>query len=261
MRRLITPLLASAFVLTGAIPLAAQEEEEPGLVHVQVFKVAPAHGDEFEAAVTKVVEAANQADLSPEFAWQMYSENGNYHLVTWPESMAEFDKEGEFEAQFVGTPGEATLQEAFSMFEELHVTTESFILDTPPDWTYMPEGGMEMSNVEGIMVFQAWVAPGKYEAYEENTKELMGLLAEMNFTYPVIGHRTMIGDQGRTSFVVPHDGLANFYGENNMEAHLERSGLGDQWSALFEKRMELVRKLDSFPAVFRAELSYNPEGT
>ena len=116
------------------------------------------------------------------------------------------------------------------MYTQLDVPTDMTVFVQVPEWTYWPqEGGVVPGEHAGLMIFQDWVRFGSLQAYDGNTKELIGMIAESGFPYPVIGHRTVIGEGGVTSFVVLHDGLDQFYGEKALVNYLTEAGLAEKW--------------------------------
>ena len=97
-------------------------------------------------------------------------------------------------------------------------------------------------------------------AFDESTKDVMGMLTEMGYPYPVLGHRTLVGDGGKVSFVVLHDGLADFYGPNSIESVANEAQM-EAWGEEFAKRNQMVTKRNSFNVVFLPDLSNPATGT
>lgn len=260
MRRLIPSLIALVLVLCSAFPLQAQEEttELADLVQVTEFTVAPGHAAQFEAGVHKYLEAAKLAEIPEKYSFDVYQYDDRYVMVGFPENMAEFDEdEDAWMERFMGTPGEAVVMEAFGMFEGLDMQVHSTIMATMKDWTHLPPGGWAPTHA-GIVVIDNWVAPGHSEAFGENSVKIAAALTKMGYPYPVIAHRTRIGDEGRYRWAIFHDGLANYHGEKSIEAHLEKAGMFEEWGAIFEERAPLMSRIASYDAMYRPDLSYRP---
>ncbi|MFQ5680328.1 MAG: hypothetical protein ACE5HP_12825 [Gemmatimonadota bacterium] len=248
-------LAAAALVLAAAPTLVAQDG--PRFVQVEEFDVSPGTAPQFEAAIAKAVEAANQASLAGEFGWSTYQDGSKYHIVTWHQSMGNLDDEMLWQRQFVGTPGEALLGEAFAMFAEVQASGSSHIAEAVPEWTYEPENGLDGDDAVGAVVFRDWVEFSQQEAFDANTKELIALLGEMDFPYPVYGHRVRVGDIGQCYFVVLHDGLDHFYGDKSIEKFIEAAGVGEKWGTAMQARGPMMRSTDSFNVAYREDLSYH----
>ena len=267
MLRRSSSLLAGAVLgLVAVGPVLAQEAgpnraaDAPVYSVITVYDVSPGDASAFEDVVMKVKEAATAGNLSSEFSWAVYEVGSEFHFVGWRTSMASFDDPNRFINAFQGTGGEAIMQEALGMFSQLVVPSHTTVQVAVPEWSYWPDGPGQMpEDFAGAMVFNAWVKFGSNQAYNENTLTLFELLEGMEFPYPVFGNRTVVGDGDLTSFIVLHDGLANFYGENNLGNYLQAAGLGEDWGEMIEARDGMLRKAMSFPAGFRADLSYLPD--
>lgn len=251
----VVPLLAG-----GPAPaLAQQEGVRTEYVFVQKFQVAPGDAATFLEAARMAVQAAGQADLARQYGWALYRDGFDFYLVEWPGSMAYFDDPQQWMRQFEGTPGHGTLMAALAMFEEVDMSSTSWVEATEPEWSYMPENpAVGPGDYRGVYVVQDWVRFGHQQAFAENTKAIMGLLGEVGYPYPVFGHRGVIADGGQVTFVVVHDGLDRFYGQNSLERLLAAAGKAEEWGRLMEARSPMLRKVASFTAAYLPEHSYEP---
>ncbi|MFQ5691340.1 MAG: hypothetical protein ACE5HQ_13855 [Gemmatimonadota bacterium] len=258
MSKLASALIAASLLIVATVPVLAQDTG-PTFVEVETFTVAPEDGPAFVEAVKKIVEAAKLANLDGEFRWSVYQDGDDYRAVSFHKNMAYFDDPAVWMRQFQGTPGEAVLTEAFGMFSGLDMRMTRSVARFVPEWSYQPgESGVTPGEQEGSVVFQTWVKNGQEEAYDENTKAIMAALKETDFAYPIFGHQVIMGDTDETYFVVLHDGLENFYGENSFANAIEKSGIGEKWGALFQARPGLTRGNDNYTSAYRADLSYRP---
>lgn len=258
LRRAFSLLAASALALTATAPAQAQEGETIYAV-VTTYDVAPGDASAFEDVVKKVKQAAEEADMAPEFRWVVHQDGSQYQILNWRTSMASFDDPNRFINQMQGTAGETTMQEALGMYAQMDVPTEMKVSVQVPEWTYWPgEGGVVPGEHAGAMMFNDWVKFGSNQAYDENTKELIGMLEAAGFPYPVIGNRALIGEGGLATFAVLHDGLDQFYGEKTLINYLEEAGVAEQWGEVFEARGPMLRRSTSYPLTFRPDLSYRP---
>jgi hypothetical protein len=260
MKKLIPSVLAMAALVSAAPPAGAQEEA-PQLVSIGVLSVVPSQVEQFAEIVGKVVEAAKMSNLDAKHGWATYQDGNDFHIVSWPENWAQLDDPNAFAREIGAGAGAELMQEAFGEFEELWVTSNSQMAVHVEEWSYMPEDGLQVGDHTGAVVFETWVRPGMNEEYSENTEAVMGLMKEIGYPYPIIGHRVAMGDENRTFFVVLHDGLGDFYGAKSFGALIEASGIGESWSEVFEARSGLIYNNDSYQADWRQDLSYSgPDG-
>jgi hypothetical protein len=258
MRRIASAVLVAAGIMAVTSVPALAQEEAGAYWKVTTYTVPPPFAAQFSDAIEKAVEAAKLAELGPEWGWMVYTENNNYHVVARHESLAELEDEGAWARQFEGTAGEAMLQEAFAMFQEVHgFTVESHVSQSLPAWSYEPE---EMSFGEdgpgGVMMYQSRQMPGTNEAYSENTVAVMDVLREMGYPYAVYANRVIVGDESMVYFVMPYDDLTKVYGENSIGTWLEKTEMGEKWEALFEKRRPMQMSTNQFYMSYQPELSY-----
>ncbi len=250
--------VAAVLALASAVP-AASQDQAPFTV-ITTYDVKPADAATFEQAVATFKRAAEQANLASEYGWNMWQLDSRYVITGSRKSMASFDDPNFMLSQFQGTPGQAALEEAFAVYGSIDVGVHSEVHMDAPEWSYMPANpAMDEAGMVGVMVFEDWVPFGNLQAFDQNTRELIAALAEMDFPYPVIGSRVVIGDNDKAAFVVVHDGLPGFYGENNIQTFIESAGMAEAWAKLIEARMGLMRRTASYPATHRPDLSYNPE--
>lgn len=260
MKKFIPSLLAMGALVFLAPPTGAQEEA-PQLVSIGTLTVVPSQVEEFAAVVTKVVEAAKMSNLDAKHGWATYQDGNDFHIVSWPENWAQLDDPNAFMREIGEGEGGALMQEAFTEFEELWVTSKSQMAVHVEEWSYEPENGLQGGEHTGAVVFQTWVRPGMNEEYSENTAAVMGLMSEIGFPYPIYGHRVAMGDENLTFFVVLHDGLSDFYGANSFGALIEAAGIGERWSEVFDARSGLTYDNDNYQLGWRQDLSYSgPDG-
>lgn len=266
MRKLITTAAASCLALAFAVPAWAQEtsmqayaESAPRFIEVNQLDIAPADAEAFLALVKQVKDASVAAGLDPKFRWDTYRWDNTIYFVSWHESMAEFDDPGAFARAFEGTEQQADVQQAMAQSQGMDITSTIEVAMYQWDWSYMPENpAMQVGQHGGIYVIDNWIVPGEQEAWAENTKGVMAMLAQMDGPYPVIATQTMMGDN-RVSFVVPFDNLSNFYGANSLQQGLADSGMAEEWGAHMEKRSKLLAKTKSQFAWYLPEHSYRPD--
>ncbi|MEJ2312501.1 MAG: hypothetical protein P8Y10_09985 [Gemmatimonadales bacterium] len=265
MRRKMTALACLALVagswstaLAQEAEYSAAEYEGPMFDEVVEFDVSPGDAASFEMTMEKIVEAAKLAELSADYGWMFFRNGSKYTLVYPVKSMAYFDDEEQWMSQFMGTPGEATLMEAFEMFGELDYSSKSEVHKRNLAHSYMPPNPIE--NPNHVMVFMNWVKPGKQEAHAENTAALMQIISDVQWRYAVHAFDGVIGDGGLRLYVVPFDDMATFYGEGSLQAYLVQHEKAEEWEALMGERMKLVRAMDSQDYAFVPGMTYQPEG-
>lgn len=265
MRRMTTALACLALVASSWSAAPAQEAEYSapeyeGPMYSQVveFDVSPGHAATFEMTMEKIVEAARLADLSVDYGWMFFRNGTKFTLVYPVENMAYFDDQDQWMRQFMGTPGEATLMEAFEMFGELDYSSKSMIHKVNTAHSYEPPNPIE--NPNHVMVYANWVKPGKQEAHAENTAALMKIISDVGWRYAVHAFDGVIGDGGVRLYVVPFDDMATFYGEGSLAAYLAQHEKGEEWEALMGERMKLVRAMDSWEEEAVPGMTYMPTG-
>ena len=264
MRRMMTALACLALVAGSWSTAPAQdaeyeaaEYEGPMFSQIMEFDVSPGDAPGFEMTMEKIVEAAKLADLSADYGW-MFFRNGSMFTLIYPvESMAYFDNEDEWVGQFMGTPGEATLMEAFDEFGELDYSSKSSIQKRNVAHSYDPPDPIE--NPNNVMVYVNWVKPGKGDAHAENTAGLMKIISDVQWRYPVHAFDGVIGDGGLRVYVVPFDDMSTFYGEGSLPASLAQHEKAEEWEALMGERMKLVRAMDNQDHAFVPGMTYMPE--
>lgn len=244
-------------VLAQDAEYSAPEMAGPQYREITEFDVSPADAAAFEMTVEKIVAAAEQAGLSADFGWLFFRDGSDFTLVYPFESMAYFDDEEVWMRQFQGTPGEATLMEAFGDFTGLNYSSANHIIKLNPEHSYRPATPIE--NPNWVHVVRNWVAPGQQEAHAENTGELMALIAEIGSPYEVFAFEGVIGDGGLRSYVIPFDNKASFYGDNSIGAHLAQHEKAEEWEALLGERQKLLRDSDEFDQALVPGMTYMPE--
>lgn len=264
MRRMMTPLACLALV-AGSWSIAPAQEAEyeaaeyegPMFSEVIEFDVSPGDAAGFEMAMKKIVEAAELAELPADYGWMFFRNGSKFTLVYPVESMAYFDDEEQWMRQFSDTPGEATLMEAFGMFDGLDYSSKSMVHKRNLAHSYMPPNPIE--NPNNVMVFMNWLKPGKQEAHAENTAALMQIISDIEWRYAVHAYDGVIGDGGLRLYVVPFDDMVTFYGEGSLQAYLAQHEKVEEWGALMGKRMKLIRAMDSMDYEFVPGMTYQPE--
>jgi len=259
----VRTILATLLPLALLAPAAAQaqESERGQLYEVSVMKVSPDNIDEFMELVGMVRAAAEAADLAPEWGWQMWVSNFEVAVVSTAENMATFDDEEAWMRAFAGTPGEAMLAEAFGRMEAEVAVASAIreVWELEDAWSYVPgEGGIEAVGFAEMLEF--WIKPGMETEFEEVTVEIAGFMGELAGPYPVNSFRPVFGDVGRVVYTAFHDGWADFYGPNSMEAGLAAAGKTGEWEAIMDQFRDCITESKTSQWTFMADLSYPSAG-
>ena len=254
-----TRLILSFLVAALAVPVAsfAQEEGERGqLGEMMTWRVAPEAAADFEAAITKIVEAAELANIGEEFAWFFWQDGFDYGFYAPTENMAQFDDPDAFMRAFQGTPGEAPLMEAFESFGSLHYEVLSReVIEGVPGWDYTLEQPVEINYA---LMYESWMKPGTEMKADELSKEWVAFLQEVGYPYQAAGYRVHFGDVGRLVFFIWYDDQADYYGPKDMAKLVEAKGLGAKWEEFGKRWNALITRYDETTWTYRADLSYTP---
>lgn len=252
--------IALALAFGQALPsgAAAQESaEDRPLVEILTWKVEPADAPAFEAAVRKIVAAANEAKLSRSYGWFFYNELFDYTLVYPIEKMAYFDDPQVWERQFKGTPGEKTLGEAFKAFDDIRSRIVAHeVFEGIEDWGYTPASpiaGRPWAHVDNF-----WVKPGKQDEFDALSKEFVQFTKQNGYAYEVSGHRVHFGDSGRFVFVTHFDSRQAFYGPNSWDALIARKKVQEKWADMLRRLALTISDAEHFDSQYRPDLSYWP---
>lgn len=252
-------LIAGLAILTSSImPAQAQAPELNPYVMIETFDVEPENAANFAEGFEHFLMAVKGAGIGGELPWLVFQQDTRYHLVLPMESLDRLDPAtGEqIMGRIMGTEGESHLMAAMETMGMAGASMTSQFDQVMTDWSYFPAGYSPDKEYAAASVFEAWMKFGVDEAYAESTKNVMGMLTEMGYPYPVIGHRTLVGDGGKVSFVILHDGLADFYGSSSIENVASPAQL-EAWGEEFAKRNQMVTKRNSFNVVYVPDLS-NP---
>jgi hypothetical protein len=239
----------------------AQEDAAPkmDLSGVTTWDVNPADMGTFMASVEKIVKAAQEANLPAEYGWSMWQDMYSVTLVG-QFMKAELDDPELWMKQFMGTPGEATLMEAFQDFEAVSILgSQSEIHQHMPDWSYMPEG-MTAPPMAWVRVHEFWGKSGQenYEMWNALIGDFVKFFGDIGYPYPIWGNMVRYGEN-RTLFVTAYDKPSDYMGEYSVEAMAERQGKMDEWNGLLARLGELTLKGEMSDLEFLAAQSYLPE--
>ncbi|MDH3497155.1 MAG: hypothetical protein OER21_10345 [Gemmatimonadota bacterium] len=237
----------------------AQEMEMPrlgDLAAVSTWEINPADLGTFLTVATKVVQAAKQAKLGADYGWTMWQ---NFYAVTLvgPFNKAELDDPQVWMKQFMGTPGEATLMQAFQEFESVGILKSTMeIHQEMPDWSYMP-AGMTQPSVAWVHVHEFWLKSGQANFMKWNAlvKDVMAFFKEMGYAYPVWGNMIRYGD-ARMLFVTGYDNPGEYHGAKSIEAVAEKRGAAARWQQLTARMAELSLRLTDSHHQYRPAQSY-----
>lgn len=250
-------------LLALLVPFSAQAQEDEQkrgeMLFIETIKVMPADVPDYEAAIAKVVQAAEMAGLSPDYRWAFMNDMYTYTLVFPFKDMAYWDDPDQWERQFEGTEGAEALQAAFEAFSEIDTrVVASEVMEHVQDWSYTP-ATLPAATAENAHLTVFWLKSGVGDEFTEVTKDIMALLKEVGYTYPVAGHRVHFGDTNRRIFVTWFDNKSSFYGEKSLMAVLERKGAGERWGELMGSLSALIIDGDHSDVVYKLEMSYWPE--
>jgi hypothetical protein len=89
---------------------------------------------------------------------------------------------------------------------------------------------------------------------------IAGFLGELAGPYPVNSVRPVFGDVGRVVYTAFHDGWADFYGPNSMEAGLAAARKAGEWEAIMDQFRDCITDSKTSQWTFMADLSYPSAG-
>ncbi len=255
------PILAFALMLVLAVPsyLVAQDDySESELVVVTSIRVIPKDAERFSAAVHKIVEAAEQAKLGPDFGWGVWTDEFVYHIVGTEKNMAALDGGDErWMKQFEGTPGQATLAAAFA--ELTDIPTENLgseIVQVVPEWSYGLDKIPEQPGFAEVCEYS--LASGMDEKWDALYKDYIGILTKLGYPYGHIGHRFRFGSPAAHVGVTIYDSKEYFFGRNDVERLVEQKGMGDAWGKLLADFLPTVTGVSCSHLAYVPDMSYQP---
>jgi hypothetical protein len=255
-------IISLALALAVAAPLTAlaqeggQEDERGQLLQVSTFAVDLADGLKFEAAVKQLVEAAGQANTP--YHWAFLQDGSQYTFVYPVDSYGYFDNPMQFISSFIGTEGEAQMQEAMASFGTMNIkVVAEEIVEEEADWSYEVEG-WDPTSMTAVHMDVMWLKPGADSEFEAHNKDMTAFFRQIGYAYPYTGHQVHFGDTGRVVYVTFIDDLSEYYGANNLEKVIEAKGMGARWQELMERMGAVVGRWEHNNATYRPDMSYWP---
>ncbi|NIM50604.1 MAG: hypothetical protein GTN62_09770 [Gemmatimonadales bacterium] len=239
------------------VPAVAQGGEGSGLAQVMTFKVEPDDYFTFQAAVEKIAQAAQEANLSRDYAWLFWSDMLNFTLVYPVKSMAYFDDPDQWVRQFQGTDGEKTLNEAFQAMMSIddRIVSNEVIEHVRESSYPAPDGVQQLAWAE---VGEYWIKSGKEEEFDALTGEFLAFLKRIGYRYEISANRVRLGDVGRRLFVTFYDDRSNFFGPNSIESLMAEKGGAEEWQDIVTRFMDLITDAKVTHLAYRPEMSYWP---
>jgi hypothetical protein len=259
MRIRLTLSLAVAALVTFPLGALAQEYEEakPSMLSaVSTWEINPADLGKFMTAAEQVVKAAREAELDREWAWTMW-QNAYTITIVGQFNKAELDDPEVWMKQFMGTPGEATLMEAFQEMEGIGIVrATNEIHQDMPAWGYMPEG-MGEPPLAWVHVHEFWLKSGQanYQKWNALIGDFMAFFKDVGYAYPVWGSMVRYGDS-RTIFVTAYDNPSEYHGAKGVEALAKQHMAGDRWQELLGRLAQLTNRADDAHLQFLPAQSY-----
>lgn len=253
-----TIALALAASLLVPVSASAQMDQAGDLSSVTTWDVEPSHFADFLSIAAKVVQAANQAKLGEAYSWSMWH---NFYSVTivGPFNRKELDDPNDWMNQFTGTPGQATLMEAFQEMESKGVQVRNAVNEIHqqvPAWDYQP-AGMEQPPLAFVHVMEFWLKSGQQNEQAWNT--LIGdfgtFFKDVGYPYPIWGSRVRYGEQ-RVVFVTAYDDPGAYFGANSMAALAGKHAAADRWEGLIARVAELTTRIRATDHAFLPMGSY-----
>lgn len=251
---LLVTLLALAIVPADV----AAQEDEGSLVQAVAWEISPADAGKWVGAIEKIVSAAKQANLSRNYGWVFYQEDiFRYRLIYPVENLAYFDDPMQWIRQFQGTPGQATLDEAFQTLNAISSTTLSDqVIQKVRTWSReVPPGSAELPHAH---VDEIWLKGGTEDQYDALMKEMIAFVNEIGYAYPIDGYRPRLGGTGQHFVVTFFDNRENFYGAKNLDRLVEQKGATERWQGMLARFSQLATRATHYDADFLPNMTYMP---
>lgn len=255
--RKLSPLLAVLALLCSAATPSFAQEDVPFTV-VQQLELAASDAEAFADQVAIVAEAAAEADIGSEFAWNVYRFDNTFMFVTSTPTLATLEDPEAMARAFEGTSVAGKVMNAMQAAGRLNVLSSSMeVVRVKPELSYQPaNSAVAPGSAGGVLLIEEWVKGDQRGAWEESVKNFMAWMTEAGGVYPVLVTEDVIGNGGNT-FVVIFDNLANFYGKNSMEALVERAATEDMAAAQAAHARTVSRSVSQVTA-YLPDLSYQP---
>jgi len=255
MRRYYAFLMVVAFAFLGIAPAIAQDA--PSYTTVQEMEMAPGDAEVLAAQVKIVAEAAAEANIGPDFAWNVYRWDNTFWFVSSSPSLADLEDPEAMARAFQGTSVEAKVFAAFERVNGLTVlSSNTEVMQVDPEMGYAPANPALEGGSGGAMIIEQWVKADQRAAFNESTKAFMAFLAEVGGPYPVLFAEDIVGDGG-VSFIVIFDNLSNFFGKNSMESLVGENATPDLVAGMAAHARTISRE-ESQLMNYLPDLSYQP---
>ena len=256
-RTILAAALAAAVMLPQAAHSQMEMPELGPISSVATWELNPADLGAFMEVTAKVVEAAKQANLSDEYGWTMWQ---NMYTITVVGSFnaAEIEDPQHWMKQFMGTPGETTLMEAFQEFGNITLLSmQNELMQGMPGWSYTPEG-MTNSEPAWVHVYEFWLRGGleNEQKFDALMGEFRDFFKEIGYPYEIFAIMTRYGDS-RVLFVTPYEDQGTFYGANSVETLAEKHGMSARWQELIGQMSLLTMRAEQSDHQFLPAQSYS----
>ncbi len=242
-RSLVGFALAAAFIVPNQTEAQLPEMPELGpLMAVYTWQIEPADMAKFMAMGEKIAKAAKAAKLGQDYGWTMWQNLYTVSLVG-PFNRKELDDPMVWVKQFMDTPGQAGLMEAFQDMEAVDfLGAQAEIMQAMPGWSYTPTGMAPMSApLPMVHINEIWMKSGNANFTKWNTlmADFMAFFKEIGFSYPVYGYTVRYGD-ARAVFVTAYDNQSEYFGAKSVNALVAKRNLGAKWQGLLTRLGELT---------------------
>jgi len=239
---------------------SAQSDDDPPaergqLLEIQVMAVHPSDVAAFESAIGGVAATSEAAGLDGAFGWQTWTDVFEYTVVSFHDNFSDFDDPGAWMRQFTGTDQEAAVQAAMEGFERLNVRSLSRdVIEAESEWSYTPDVVIEQAS--GAEIIEVWIAPGKFEDFEEVTERAVAFYEQVGYPYRFTGYSTHFGDTSRMAFVTFFDDMSAYVGDNRIEALAAEADLTDEWADILDDFRQVADDVKRSFQTYRPDLSY-----
>ncbi len=253
-------LAASCLLALSTVNVIADEHEEhdvPQYAHVTLYRVAPAHSDEWEQLGKDWVKAFADAGADAKWNWYMSANGFEYVIVDMHQDMGSFDHGDEVQAEMaemIGADTLAALSESAAGIDFEVVSSE--VAKIREDLSF--HGG-EMSGPPGfIQVGIHYVKAGKGEQFEGAVKKVAEAWAQTETPGHWTTHEVTLG-AGSYIIVSMAESAAAFYQAKTTGQVLTEAYGEDGAKELFETWRDSIsnfKRENWFP---QNELSYVAE--
>lgn len=240
--------------------VSAQNSITPDAIEITTqltfIKVEEADTSKFETALSRLTTLAQESELPEDFDWLVYeSDEKEYLIISFSNGLDDVLKLDDYQTAFQKRDEKVAFDAILNSLKTCHfIVTKNFLQEMLLPWSTVKEIATSKHPLTTMVEYKVY--PNNRDKFDDYTRQLVKLLKETEYPYPLEGNRGAFGAYSSLFHIWFYDSGMNEGIYENIEKWMTKKGKSNEYESIGKSIAKVVISQKEYHLVYHPKMSY-----